>query len=746
MNAPQLTPLRRDHLPATGDIHPGPETESRAQEGGPPLIIQPVAPKFQSMRRALKVALFAAVMFPIVYLLSSAYSNFEDRKAAAADITLRSARIAEEHALKLFDLDAALTSRLVDALGDQDDLTIKSDENAVHQLAERLGGGYPQISTVSVLGSNGDLLASSMFYPAPKISVENRDDFRAAHDDMHALHVVGPILSPLLHTNIFTVSQARVGRSGEFLGTVSIAMRPGYFNDFYKEIVGQDALVICMVRADGAVLASYPPAKQPSAILPGQALMPSMWTLAPGGILTMQSTVNGESRIVAFHKLDNYDIYIAAAYPMTAIWAAWGQHMGVVSAATLLPSLALWIFLLVSLRRLASEEAAWRRLSAETDARAALELAGRESERLTVLGNLVSAVAHDFNNLLMAISAQAQTGIRGAVQPTPELNAIMRAVGNGEALTRRLLGVARKQPLRQETLHVPEWAHGFELVKTALGDAISFRLEMGTDIWSVFVDASELELAILNVAVNARDAMPKGGSFTLSVNNVMLAPGMVANLAGDYVCVRMSDTGRGMEPEIRARAFEPFFSTKPLGGGNGLGLSQIRAFCERSGGAVTLHSEPQRGTTLTFYLPRARAVEPVVIPQAQLPGAAEAGERGRRVLLVEDDDLVAEAQEALLEILGHTVLWVSNPAQALQALASGRVFDVVLSDVQMPGGATGVDLAEQLRHERPELPVILLTGYAKDLERLEGLDVMVFAKPVDAAVLHECLLGFPRLS
>jgi signal transduction histidine kinase len=461
----------------------------------------------------------------------------------------------------------------------------------------------------------------------------------------------------------------------------------------------------------------------------------------PTGAVRMRSQLNNDDRIIAFRRVGNYDAYVSAGYPMSAIWMAWGKHVLLLGAASWLPSLALCFMLVVSMRRLTAEEATWKQLIEEARARAALEKAQRETQRLETLGNLVGAVAHDFNNLLMSISGHAQIGMRSPVGTDRELNAIMRAVKTGQALTRRLLSVARKQPLLEQRLEFSASDYDFSLIKATLGDSIALTVSVASDAWPICVDAAELEMALLNVALNARHAMPDGGQFTLVMENIAIASNAGSALAGDYLQITMKDTGAGMSPEVLSKAFEPFYSTKLPGQGTGLGLPQCRAFCERSGGAIMLRSVEGTGTEVTFYLPHAaHAQEPDQVAERTPPQASGVC----RILLVEDDATVAEAEQVLLEILGHTVRHVADAVQALDLLQQDDDFDVVLSDIQMPGGISGIDLAERLRIDKPDLPVVLVTGYTGDLTRLQATGVAVFTKPFDIAALHNHIVGIAR--
>jgi signal transduction histidine kinase len=734
-------------------------------------------PNFRGMRLTLWASLLAAVLFPLGYIGVSAYGDWNDRIAAATDITARTTRAAQENALKLFDIDSALLSRFVDVLGGRDAVTIRNDERAIHSMMQRVGGGYPQVAAISVFGDDGKLLATSLYSPTRDVSIADDGGLRAAREDPRSVQISALSQDRVTGQTIFAVSQGLTQPDGQFAGVVSIAMRPSYYQDFYRQLLGNgEPLAIGLVRADSTVLAWYSPSGNgPDGLYAHMLRLDASKNDATAGELTMRVSNHGQRGIVALQRVGSYGAYVLAFYPLSAVRSAWWHRNVIVGAATLLPSIALWIFLVVALRRLRIEETAWRRLVEESRARVALEISQRETQRLETLGNMVGSVAHDFNNLLMAISAHAQIALSKSRIPDKSLLAIARAVANGQRLTRSLLGVARKQPLHEEVLLLPEWAHGFALVRATLGDSISFTCRVEPDTWPVRVDPGELELAILNVAINARDAMAGGGSFLLNVGNVSLPAGKVGHLAGDYVRIAMTDCGPGMDASVAARAFEPFFTTKPVGRGTGLGLPQVRALCERSGGGAALESERGKGTTITLYLPRivvdaaatrTGAVAPAQVqshaqsqtesPQVQpprmdatLPAAAthvrDAQHGGLRVLLVEDDGAVGEAEKALLETFGHTVDWVGDAHQALQRLSRWQAFDVVLSDVQMPGGLSGIDLAQQLQIERPHLPVILLTGYTDELDRLQTLGITALTKPFDIRTLHERLAALCRV-
>jgi len=262
------------------------------------------------------------------------------------------------------------------------------------------------------------------------------------------------------------------------------------------------------------------------------------------------------------------------------------------------------------------------------------------------------------------------------------------------------------------------------------------------------VDVAELELALINIAVNARDAMPNGGRFTVRAANITFRHEDGFPLTGEFVQLSLEDTGVGMPPDVLARAFEPLFTTKPKGMGTGLGLPQVFAFCERSGGLAAIDSAIGAGTSVRLYLPRATA-----LPDAERPAEPNVEDSsapsGLRILLVEDNDEVAAGTEALLQMMGHQVTCVFNADTALRLFDDAHAkqartgeplpFDLVISDIHMPGATNGIDLAEAVQAFETRLPVILVTGYAEELDRARHVDVRVLSKPFDIALLEKLL-------
>ncbi len=367
----------------------------------------------------------------------------------------------------------------------------------------------------------------------------------------------------------------------------------------------------------------------------------------------------------------------------------------------------------------------------------------QRSQRLDAIGQLTGGVAHDFNNLLTVILGNTDL-IAAAAGDKPRIvslvNMTRTAAERGAELTRRLLAFARRQALDPGVTDIDELLSGmFELLHRTLGDHVEVALERGEGVWQAMVDASQLENALLNLCLNARDAMPGGGRIRIRTGNVTLAgdedihDGEVR--PGDYVTVSVIDSGIGMAPEVIGHVFEPFFTTKETGKGSGLGLSMVYGFVKQSAGHVRIASEPGRGTTVTLYLPRAPA-PPSAVAAAEAPDEVVGG--SERILVVEDDPIVRVFVENQLHGLGYRVVTASAGAEALSLLDAGEPVDLLFTDIVMPGGMNGRELADAVLERRPGLPVLFTSGYTEVGVVRDGVldsDVDLLHKPYRRAEL-----------
>ena len=361
-----------------------------------------------------------------------------------------------------------------------------------------------------------------------------------------------------------------------------------------------------------------------------------------------------------------------------------------------------------------------RHVTLEKEAAAALERAQRRSahsQKMEALGLLTGGVAHDFNNLLMIVSGHAQSLKRRLTEPRDKraLDAIQIASTRGEGLTRQLLSFSRSMPLNPTVISP---AATVAAIRDVLAGSLHVNIELSLDLapasWPVRVDKSELELALVNLTVNARDAMPSGGLLSIAADNATLTPDDTPEaLAGDFVALSVTDTGSGIADDVLGRVFEPFFTTKGAEKGTGLGLSQVYGFARRSGGTATIKSELGQGTTVTIYLPRSRAAVDTVREDdtAQYAAPADA-----TALIVEDNHDVRAVTVSLLEQLGYRTIAVEHAAAALEALGRAPDISVLFSDVVLPGEVDGLLLARNVKTHYPHIPIVLTTGYARVFE------------------------------
>ena len=380
--------------------------------------------------------------------------------------------------------------------------------------------------------------------------------------------------------------------------------------------------------------------------------------------------------------------------------------------------------------------------------RRAAEEQFRQAQKMESVGQLTGGVAHDFNNLLTVIIGNLDALQRHLREPGPDIERLKRSADNamrgarrGESLTQRLLAFSRQQPLEPRPVDIGRLIAGMsDLLRRTLGEQIAIETALTGGLWQVEVDPNQLEIAILNLAVNARDAMPNGGKLTLETANVFLdhayAAGQSEVVPGQYVQLAISDSGVGMTQEVQAKAFDPFFTTKDVGQGTGLGLSQVYGFVKQSRGHVKIYSEVDEGTTIKIYLPRLHAeheIESTVEVAAPVRGRAS-----EMILVVEDDEDVRASTTEMLRDLGYTILEAANALNGLKLIENHPEIRLLFTDVGLPGGMNGRQLADEARRRRSKLKVLFASGYARNAIVHDGrLDpgVELVTKPFTQDVL-----------
>jgi PAS domain S-box-containing protein len=369
----------------------------------------------------------------------------------------------------------------------------------------------------------------------------------------------------------------------------------------------------------------------------------------------------------------------------------------------------------------------------------------RQSQKMEAVGQLTGGVAHDFNNLLAVIIGNAEILIEDLGDEDPSPKAILRAARRGTELTQRLLAFSRRQPLDPQPISLGDLVDGMSgMLGRTLGESIEIAVSREEGAWSAMADAGQVENALLNLAINARDAMPGSGRLTIECMNARLDEaylgGNVDAAPGDYAVLAVSDSGTGMPASVLEHVFEPFFTTKEVGQGTGLGLSMIYGFAKQSGGHVTIYSEEGRGTTVKLYLPRAGGDAVPCKPEnlAALPRG-----RGETVLLLEDDDDVRTLAARILEGLDYRVIEAAQAEVAGEALAADERIDLLLSDVVLPGKHNGPDFARQARETYPGLKILFMSGYPAEAARRNGFADLggapLLRKPLDRRQLAEAL-------
>ena len=719
----------------------------------------------------LRSLLLAALLVPVLAFAAVAWRDHARVQDDAKRAVDRIVAIAQEHALKVIETNALILDRIEDGVRGLSWDEIAARDREVHEALRALDSRIEQINVLHLIRPDGRLAAISIAYPAPSVDLTERAYFQRHLAGERGLVFGDPVVGRTSGQVNFTMSRARAAPDGRFDGVVLGSVMPEYFQRHWATLADGADAHFGLMRADGALLARMPPPPSLETRVPqDDPLMRAIAAGAERGVVEANPALDGTRRLVGFRRVGSQPLYVFYALSLDAVHAEWLRHAAVNGALTLLAVLALAGAALVAARRWTAEQRALAELArsatelrAEIARREAAEEELRAAQRLEAVGRLTGGVAHDFNNLLTAILGSLQLlerhlergGAAASGQPDARarhLVAIARdAVERGSRLTASLLAFSRRQALRVEPLDVNVLIGGMApLLRRALGEAVELRLELGPGLPHCMGDAAQLEVALLNLVINARDALPpEGGLVTLRTFRADPA----ARPGEGQVGITVSDTGSGMSPEARARAFEPFFTTKPVGKGTGLGLSQVYGVVRQLGGEVTIDSAPGQGTTVLIRLPEA---DPAVVAAAAAPaGAARtagmAGEgqpaagiipaAGRRsVLVVEDDLAVREMAAETLREAGWQVSEAPDGRVALAMLAAGERFDLLFTDVVMPGGISGQELAETARRLCPGLAVLLASGYVGEAQPREdgsggGAPFPLLGKPYDRAAL-----------
>ena len=691
----------------------------------------------ESAVRLLKLMMVASLVLPAALYGYASWVSYRDTHAAADERIERSLEVQQEQALKVFETVDRTFAEVDEVVRGMSDDEIRAAQPRLHPRLAQIADVMPQLQAIVLIGRDGRPLASSALESVKtNVNFADRDYFKAQIErDIGTF--VSDVRTPNLSsvgTDFFDLSRRLAAPDKSFRGVIAVAVRPKYFEDFYNLIGQPPGSFYALVREDGSLLARYPIRDNRALRLsPTSALRMAIDHGVTTGVFTVNSEVDGVARRVGFRKLAGYPVYALSGISIAAINHEWLAAMGVHLIFGLPVTLLLFAVLWFALRRT-------QRLHDEAERREMAEGALHQAQQLQAIGQLTGGVAHDFNNLLMIVSGSVQR-LRRHIKDDKQihlLDAITTATQRGESLTRQLLTFSRRQTLQPSVIDLAEQLPEIkDMLSRSLRGDIEIKVSVPRRPCTVKVDPSEFELALLNLAVNARDAMPSGGTLTITAKPVVLrGKASEEGLTGDFVAIRVADTGSGIPANVLPRVFEPFFTTKDIGKGTGLGLSQVYGFAHQSGGAATIASTARRGTVVTLFLPR--TWETPALPHE--PSAAVAAKKhAGTVLLVEDNAEVAEVGKAYFEELGYKVKQAASAQAGLDLVESERDIALVFSDILMPGGMNGLELADAIRRRFPHIVVLLTTGYSSSAQDAVRQGFAVLQKPYDIAALDRAL-------
>ncbi len=679
--------------------------------------------------------------------------SYRQSEAEARDRLQRNLGTVYEHALKVLET-IELSSRYVDEMLDNvSDEDIRVSEPGFNRRLRALTDTLPQLADIWVVSAEGRPLVSGTVFPIPRqLDLSDREYFRAHKSNASTSLLVSEVVRSRAtnergQPRFFSLSRKRAGPDGGFGGVVVISVSPDYYRDYYATLT--QPVVAALIRTDGLVLARYPELPDVTARLaPGGPLKTMFERGDEYGIVTAMSAFDGQERIFAFRKLPRVDVYVTAGVDTRDIKQAWINGMSRHLIFGLPATAALIILAIVALARTRREAAINQMLRDEIARREATEEALRQAQKMEAVGRLTGGIAHDFNNLLTAIIGNLDLTLRrleGQERIRGWLGNCRQAADRAATLVQRLLAFSRQHPLEVKSVDINRLVTGMsELLGHSIGETVTIETVLAGGLWKAAIDPNQLENAIVNLAVNARDAMLEGGSLTIETANAHLDEHYVEQVnaeipPGQYVMVAVSDSGTGMTPEVLNRAFEPFFTTKPTGVGTGLGLSQVYGFAKQSGGHIRIYSEIGEGTTVKMYFPRLTGTDiPVWTPREPVSAPAAPVGGNETVLVVEDDVQVNTLAVEALRERGYRVLNASDGASALALLADAPHIDLLLTDVVLPGGMNGRQLSDAVIEKRPAIKVLYMTGYTRNAIIHHGRldpDIDLLTKPFTADAL-----------
>ena len=723
-----------------------------------------------SLRTRLLILVIAAMLVPAILVgLRFVQNRTSEIDAALSDLSATANDI-------LGDLDEKIqgTAQLHYGLARARDLDTR-DKAACSAFLSAVREEYPQFTGILTINPDGSLFCDSLRTDRT-LDLRDRAYFKQALV-AHGVVTLEPVFGRLTGTSVLQIAYPVRPESGELKFILLASFNLKKFAEYHEKRSANGNEVL-LVDRKGMVLVA-PQGKggaEPGASIANSELF--RFATSPNREPFREVTDReGRTQVWAVARspsVRDAGLYILVGRSKDGLVAAANRRLyedlAMLAVASLLLFAGVWILATVSVGRQVGRLAAMARKLGLGDLSARIapphprgELGGlmtllngtaeslerqraaidelnqklTQSQKMEAMGQLTGGVAHDFNNLLTVILGNAEY-LAEKLAAHKELHSIAESIATaaerGSDLTRSLLAFARKQPLMPRNIDIGQKIVGMEqLLRRTLGEHIECEFRLDQKLWQASVDPGQLASALLNLVLNARDAMPSGGTLTVEVQNTSLGESDVdvngEARPGDYVMVAVTDTGTGMTAEVASRAFEPFFTTKEVGKGTGLGLSMVYGFAQQSGGAMQIRSEPGQGTVVKLFFPRVAASQVNAAPSAgQL--ATPAG--SETILVVEDDDMVRAHVEGELKALGYRVIVTRNAPAALEVLRGPERIDLLFTDVVMPGGMFGTELAKEAARLRPELKILLTSGYTEHpVDAIDGggREVRILNKP-----------------
>jgi two-component system NtrC family sensor kinase len=701
--------------------------------------------------RPLRLLIVAAVALPIAIFAFASWISYNQHVAEAKDRLERTVATMQEHAIKVFETFEISERYLEEMFNGVSDGAVRQDEVKYSTRLRNFIKTLPQLRDLWLIDGDGHPLVSGTVYPMPRnLDLTDRNYFSVHKNSDNDTFISEVVQARAANTDFFAITRKRLGADGHFDGVYLVSIAPEYFIRYYSELPRSDLTVAGLARADGVLLARYPAAPQTSGRLPAHSpLMRGLAANPERGLVSGSSVYDQADRILAYRKLPQHNVYVYAAIDVAAIRATWRRTMSMHLIFGIPATLTMLGLGMLTLRHTRRELVAYARLREETVRRQTTELALRQAQKMEAVGRLTGGIAHDFNNLLTAIIGNVELAMRrldGADERVGRsLSSIRQASLRAATLVQRLLTFSRQHPQEIKTVDINRLVQDMsELLHRSIGEAVTIETVLASGLWKTATDPNQLENAILNLAVNARDAMPEGGRLTIETSNAYLDEAYVTRVGGEvkpgqFVMVAISDTGTGMSAEVRDKAFEPFFTTKPAGAGSGLGLSMVYGFVKQSGGHIHIYSEASQGTSVKMYFPR--LADESAFPAwdaAETPEMPRGGHHSDCILLVEDDEEVSRFVAEALGEIGYRVECAGTAAKGLEILRKHPEIALLLTDVVLPGGMNGRELANEARKMRPGLPVLFATGYTRNAIIHHGRldpDVELLVKPFTTEAL-----------